>query len=139
MFELAGLFKLGSGLIGLADKAIEDKDKRLEFQMRVMELVFGFVEKLLTTPTNPRVDAAVKILFALWMVGKGLFRPLGSLFALGVVVYCRMHSIELDPLLEGALAALFPGWMLSRDQEKKRKAEKKGFMADKFDPEDLGI
>ena len=123
---LPGLFKLG-------DKLIVDKDKKAEFAFKVQEMSQELAFKLLDTKTYPWVDALVKLAYASERIIKGLFRPLVSG---GLLVYALWNPDVLDKLQsmgavgELAIAAIFgafPGWMVSRHAEKKRKQKVAAF------------
>ena len=115
---VAGAFK---GLFGIVDQFVEDKDKKNELVFKMLELQNSLNIQLLQMKTVPWVDAAVKILFAIQNLVIPMLRPAGAAAMAGFAAYCAMKGIPLNPVLEAALAAAFPGWMYSRHQEKTRK------------------
>ena len=119
------------GLLKLGDKLIVDKDKKAEYAFKVQEMGQELAFKLLETRTYPWVDALVKLAYASTQIVKGLFRPLmsGALLVWVMVdpaVLERLNALgEVGQLALAAIFGSFPGWMISRHQEKKKKLEKK--------------
>lgn len=114
---IGGLFEVAKGLIGLADQAIEDKDKKIEFQYRVLDRTLGFYEKMMEQKTIPWVDALVKFV----MVFKEFVRPIGSFILTAAAAYMSYKGIALPDWVEVVMYGAFPGWMASRHSEKKNK------------------
>ena len=115
-----GLVDLGigdaiKGLIGLGSEFIEDKDKRNEFNMRVKEMEGSITLALIQQKTTPKVDAAVKLLYALIP----FFRPIGSAAMTVFGAYAMYTGMEMPPSLEYILVGAFPAWGASRYSEKK--------------------
>jgi len=125
---LAGIIP---GLLKLGDKLIEDKDKKAEYAFRVQQMSQELAFKLLDTRTYPWVDALVKLAYASTQIVKGLFRPLmsGALLVWVMVDPAMLERLaalgEVGQLAIAAIFGSFPGWMISRHQEKKRKEERK--------------
>lgn len=125
---LAGLIP---GLLKLGDKLIVDKDKKAEYAFKVQEMSQELAFKLLETRTYPWVDALVKLAYASTQIIKGLFRPLmsGALLVWVMVdpgVLDRLQALgDVGQLAIAAIFGSFPGWMVSRHQEKKKKLERK--------------
>ena len=113
----AGLGDLFKGLIGLGGEFIEDKDKRNEFNMKIMESQNAFNTAILTQETHPKVDAAVKLLFAL----NSLWRPIGSFLMAGFGIYSYMTGITLPSEIQVLLFGAPIGWGVSRHIEKGKK------------------
>lgn len=120
---LGGVLKVAQGLIGLAGEAITDQDKKIEFQFKVLDRTFAFYEKILTTPTNPWVDAFVKIILVWGQLILPLLRPVGAFLLTAGAAYLHYKGTPLPSYLEAPLAAAFPGWMYSRHKDKIEKTK----------------
>lgn len=112
---IAGAFK---SLIDLGSEYIEDPDKRNEFNMKVMEARNDLSLAVIQSKTTPKVDAIVKLLYAMRDTVLPLLRPVGSAILTGFVAYMRYNGTPLSTELEVMLASAFPGWMLSRHIQK---------------------
>lgn len=124
MMPWAGLFSLGKGLIGLADKAIEDKDQRLAFQTKILERTFDLFEKLIATPTNPTLDALVKFILVFNFALKGLFRPVGSFALVAFAGWMRARGTPLPDYIEVAFFGTPIAWGTSRHIEKNKRPKR---------------
>ena len=113
----AGL-DLGKKVLDLADQFIEDKDQLAKFAFEVNKLDREFSTAILTMTSTPKTDAVVKLMYAWRDVGVSLVRPVGAAIAAAFVGYCTVKGIALPDWLEAILAALFPGWMVSRHMDK---------------------
>lgn len=126
-------FDLLDDIVGLFGKFVPDKDKMAELAVKVEELQQAFKLALLNTTTTPRVDAVVKLMYALSDIGKGMVRPLGSAgaFVFGLfhpdLVQQAANSLppEYQWMVPAAVFGSFPGWMTSRHFGKKNEAESK--------------
>ena len=112
--------KTADGLINLADQAITDKDKLIEFKFKAAELKMQGMQALLNTTTTPMVDATVKIIFAI----NTLWRPLLSAVMTAFGAYAHFKGIPIDPAAQVIFDGAFPAWGVSRHVEK-AKAPKK--------------
>ena len=132
---LNAVTSVAKGLIGLADQAITDKDKRIEFQYKVLDRTYQFYEKILATPTNPKLDAIIKFFLVFGTAFKGILRPVGAFLLTAGVLYLRSEGIEIPEYIEIAMASAFPGWMASRHKEKieKQKIKQKQLDTDFWD------
>lgn len=120
---MAGLVDFGLGdiftsLIGLGGELIEDKDKRNEYNMKIMESRNKLDMAILQMKTHPKVDAFVKVLFAL----NSLWRPaLGaSMTIFGIYAHLK-EGIDLSVASQAIFDGAFPAWGLSRHVEKNKK------------------
>lgn len=103
------------GLIDLADQAITDKDKLIEFKFKAAELQAQSMQVLISAQTVPWVDATVKLLFAL----NSLWRPvIGGLMTL-FGAYAHYKGLPIDPTAHLVFDGAFPAWGVSRHVEKK--------------------
>jgi hypothetical protein len=107
------------GVIGIVDQLVEDKDKKLDATIKIMELQNALAINLMSQKTTPWVDATVKLLFAVRDVVIPLFRPIVSAMLTGYAAYAAANGITMNPMVEAALASAFPGWMAARWSEKK--------------------
>lgn len=105
-----------TGLMGLGDKMIEDKDLKREFAFKTQELVFKLLEKLVEIRTVPWVDATVKLLTSLVV----LARPIGAFILTLKGIDLFLLTKEVD-FASGGLMSLFPSWMGFRQYDKYRK------------------
>lgn len=106
-------------LFGLADKFIEDKDKKNEFSFKVQELQFKLRESLLQTTTIPWVDGFVKILIAFRDIILPLLRPLGAAAMTAFGMYCHLKGIDMGGAANHTIFdAAFPAWGASRHVNK---------------------
>lgn len=112
------LLSLVPGLFKLADKFIEDKDKKAEFYVQMMN-------KMLDTKTYPWVDALVKLSYASEQIIKGLFRPIGAALMTAFGVYCHLKGIDIGPTAQVIFDGALPAWGTSRHIEKSAQKEKK--------------
>jgi hypothetical protein len=121
----AGLL-LGSKLMDLIDKGVEDKDKKNELNKEVMGAVLDWQKTVLTTKTTPKVDAFVKVLYAFRDVVIPILRPFGAAIITGIGLYFHYKGVQIDPTIHGIIDGTFPGWMASRhvDKGKQRDIEK---------------
>lgn len=113
----SGLGDLFKGLIGLGGEFIEDKDKRNEYNMLIMQSQNTFNTVLISQKTHPYIDGAVKLLFAL----NSLWRPIGSACMTAVGIYAHIKGIPIDTANHALLDGAFPLWMGSRHMEKNKK------------------
>jgi hypothetical protein len=109
------------GVISIVDQLVEDKDKKLDATIKIMELQNALAINLMSQKTVPWVDATVKLLFAFRDVVIPLFRPIVSALLTGYAAYAATHGMTMNPVVEAALASAFPGWIVSRGIEKKGK------------------
>lgn len=112
---MINILPIASGLLKLGSKFILDKDKQAEFQFKVIEMTYSFMEKIVTMQTVPWVDAFVKILFALL----ALARPLGTFYLSLKGVDMAVDAGSVDGL-SGGLMAMFPAWGTAREANKRR-------------------
>jgi len=116
---------LGTGM-NIVDKFVEDKDKKAELGVKTHEMMLDFAKTLISTQTYPWVDAVVKLMYAVSDLLKQNWRPMVSGFAFiyGLFNPEAMVTLhEAGTVGDGAIAGIFgafPGWILSRHQEKKR-------------------
>lgn len=110
-----------TGIMGLADQYILDKDKLIEFRFRALELNIQAQETLLKTNTTPWVDAVVKLMYALNM----FWRPFVGAAMTAFGAYCHYKGIEMDAALHAVFDGAFPAWGASRHMEKIKNADKK--------------
>jgi len=103
------------GLINLADQAITDKDKLIEYKFKAAELKMQGMQSLLSTTTTPKVDATVKIIFAI----NTLWRPLLGAVMTAFGAYAHFKGIPMDTAAQVVFDGAFPAWGLSRHVEKK--------------------
>lgn len=116
---LAPITEVFTGLIGLGKELIVDKDKQIEYAFKIAEMQHSLVEKIMTMQTTPKVDAFIKILYAIKEVGIPLLRPLGSAAMTAFGAYAHAKGLHIDPVSQTLLDGAFPGWMTSRHLEKK--------------------
>lgn len=123
---MAGDINIGNifgDLFGLAGEYIEDKDKRNEFNMQIAKSRDQFNIAVLTMKTHPKVDALVKLLYAI----NSLWRPLGGAVMTGFAIYASIKGIELDSTVNTVLIGAFPAWGASRHISKMKGKEKKWY------------
>lgn len=111
-----------SPVTNIAGKMIMDKDAYAELQFKKVELREKRLSKLLTITTTPRIDALVKLLYAIKDVVIPMFRPLGSIAMAGFSAYCVINDITLPSYLTEALFAPGVLWGYSRHKEKQAKS-----------------
>lgn len=129
-------------LTSLADQLIEDKDKKAEYAFKLQELAMQYQQTLITTKTSPKVDAGVKLLYAISDIGQKLWRPALSGFAFIWGLFnpedlMRLH--ELGTVGDAGIAAVFgsaPAWGYSRHVEKQKKGSAKAPEVEDGDYED---
>ena len=117
--------QLVDGLIGLGKEFVVDKDKQIEFAFKSQELVFKTMQALLLAKTNPWVDGAVKLLYALQTFWRPLVGGCMTLFG----AFCHWKGIDLGNsalIFDGA----FPAWGASRHVEKVAKAKRRKVVQD---------
>ena len=114
-----------SGIVGIVDKFIVDKDKYAELQNKKIEMENSYKVALLNKTTTPKTDAFVKLLLAFKDIILPLFRPVGSLLLGAVVLYFHSVGNPLPPELALLLGGAFPGWMASRHVAKKEEEKTK--------------
>lgn len=114
---VAGVFK---GLFGVVDQLVEDKDKKNEIFLKMVEMQNQLNLTLLLQKTTPWVDATVKLLFAIRDLIIPMFRPVVAAGMAVYVVYAETHGITMSPMVEAVFASAFPGWMASRHMNKKK-------------------
>jgi len=125
---VTGLLKSGMGII---DQFVEDKDLKAKLAVDAQKASLDFAGKLISVQTYRWVDALVKLMYAFSFFTKENWRPVisGFTFLYGLFnpeALAQLH--ELGTVGDAGIAAMFsafPGWMVSRGAEKKRKAEKK--------------
>ena len=122
---ITGAFELGKKLLDIGDQFIEDKDKKAEYAFTIAKLSQEFSNTILTTTTNPKVDALVKVMYAMRDVIIPLFRPLGAALITAFGLYAHNKGIEIDPVIHGTLDAAFPGWMTGRQVHKSQEIKAK--------------
>ena len=116
LIDVGGIF---DSLFGLAGELIEDKDKRNEFNMKIMESKNALSMAILQQKTHPKVDAAVKVMYALNM----FWRPVVSAAMTIFGAYCHYKQIDLGSLaIHGMFDGAFPAWGFSRHVEKNKKS-----------------
>ena len=114
---MIGLATFLPAIVKLADKFIEDKDKKAEFANKAMNA-------MLENRTYKWVDALVKLSYASEQIMKGLFRPIGAAVMTGFAMWASYKGVDLDTAAQAVLYGAFPAWGASRHSEKKTKAEK---------------
>jgi len=115
-------------LIDLGSELIEDKDKRNEYAFKLAELGLDIEKANLTQKTTPKVDAIVKLIYAI----KPLIRPIGGALMTAFGAYCHYKQIPIDPVIHGIFDGALPAYGVSRHTEKAKRAKKKDY----FDDED---
>ncbi len=117
---MAGDINIGSlfdGLFKLGGEFIEDKDKRNEFNMMIARSQNDFNTAIINMKTTPKVDALVKLLYAL----NALWRPIGSAAMFVFGVYAVVTGIEISTELSAILFGAFPAWGAFRQLDKAKK------------------
>ena len=114
--------KLGQSIFGVIDQLVDDGDLAAKLKNGILEKQIEFSTTVLTTSTTPRMDAAVKFMYALRDVIIPMFRPLGSLAVTAFAAYATAKGIQMDPATQAVMGAAFPGWMYSRHVQKKTEA-----------------
>lgn len=130
-----GLTELFNNLIGVGKELIVDKDKQIEFAFKISEMHHQLLHALMTMNTTPKVDAFVKILYALKEVIIPMFRPVFSGLPWLALLISPEHVVNVityiktnlgpeyaGPIVTGLYGA-FPAWMYSRHKEKSAKKE----------------
>ena len=107
-----------SPVTSIANKLVMDKDKYAELQFKKEELRSKKDLKLLAITTTPRIDALVKLLYAIDTVVLKLFRPVGSACMTAFGIYCHLNDIDLDPIIHGGFDGAFLAWGASRHVNK---------------------
>lgn len=117
------------GVMKLADKMIVDKDKKAEFAFKQQEMQNALVMKLVEQETIPWVDATVKLLGAMVMLG----RPVGSFALTAFYLWSQYRGVDLGTVGEAVTAGAFPAWMAAREAGKSRaaKLKEKSILAEK--------
>ena len=119
-----GIDDIISGVLGLGKTYIEGKEKQAEFANEVAKMALDFQEKLMLMQTTPKMDAFIKLLYAIKDVIIPLMRPVVSACMTAIAVYCEMKGIHLNDTLMTAMSLAFPGWMGTRSIEKMTKTDK---------------
>lgn len=112
-----GIDNIIGGMLGLGKTYIESKEQQLAYTTDVMKLGFQLQEHILTMQTTPKMDAAVKFMYAFKEMVLPLFRPIGSGLLSAFAAYAAYKHIDLGSL-GVVLGSAFPGWMGSRGLEK---------------------
>lgn len=108
---ITGITNLGSKILDIVDQYVEDKDASLKVKSAVFQATLDFA---LSIQTGEHVPTGVKYLYALRDVVLPLLRPVGAAAMSGFAAYAAYKGIEIDPAVNAAMAAAFPGWMYSR-------------------------
>jgi hypothetical protein len=116
--------ELVTSMIGVGKELIVDKDKQIEFAFKLQEQHAALTEKLLTMQTSPKVDAFVKIMYAIQEVVLPLLRPVGSAAMTAFGVYAHTHNVQIDPAIQYIFDGAFPGWMTSRHFNKQKELDR---------------
>jgi len=107
-------------LINLGSELIEDKDKRNEYAFKLAELGLDIEKANLTQKTTPKVDAFVKLIYAI----KPLIRPIGGALMTAFGAYCHFKQIPIDPIMHGIFDGALPAYGVSRHTEKAKRIKK---------------
>lgn len=110
-------------VIDLVRELIPDGDKRKELEAKIETARIETDRMILTTTTTPKVDAFVKVLFALERFIGTLWRPIGSAAMTAFGAYAHYKGIQIDTGLQAMLDGAFPAWGVSRHVEKARNTE----------------
>lgn len=126
MNPITGLFSaLISPVTKIADKMIMDKDKYAELQFKRDEHRHKEKVKLLSITTTPRIDAIVKLLYAIKDVVIPTLRPLGSAAMTAFGLWAHYKGLDIDLGLHALMDGAFPGWMGSRHINKQTETKAK--------------
>lgn len=129
MDPVSAVANFGSEVTGLIDQFVEDKDLKNklthELQIKMLTLKHTLDMALIQTKTTPKVDAFVKILFAIKDIIIPLFRPVGSIALAAFGGYCMTNGVELSDTLQIALFGQTGLYGYSRHQDKKQKNQLK--------------
>lgn len=126
---ITGVARLLNSGMGIIDQFVEDKDLKAKLAVDAQRMSLEFAGKLVSVQTYRWVDALVKLMYAFSFFTKENWRPVisGFTFLYGLFnpeVLAKLH--ELGTVGDAGIAAIFsafPGWMVSRGAEKKRKQE----------------
>jgi len=118
MLPIEAVVSIFTNILGIVNKNVEDKDKKNEIVQQISTSQTELIKVLVQTQTVPWVDALVKLVYAFADTLDRIWRPVGGLLAACFVAYTTLKGIPVNPILDGVLAALFPGWMVSRHMVK---------------------
>ena len=136
MSPMSFLGNLISPVTNLAGKLIMDKDKYAELQFKKAELRSKRDLKLLAITTTPRIDAFVKLLYAIKDVIIPMMRPLGAAAMTAFGIYAHYKGLDLDPVMHGIFDGAFPAWGTSRHINKQTETKAKAQSQPAFDDYD---
>lgn len=114
-----------AGILELAKKLIPDKDKYKELETQVKQAEIEFDRLLLGTTTTPKVDAFVKILYAVERFISTLWRPLGSAAMTAFGLYAHYKGMSIDTMTHSMLDGAFAAWGVSRHMNKTEELKNK--------------
>src|SRR5690606_10746909 len=113
---IAGIF---NNIIGLGKEFVVDKDKQIEFAFKIAELQHDLLAQVMTMQTTPKVDAFVKILYAIKELVIPMLRPIGTGLITAFGLYAHYKGIQIPEAIHAGLDAAFGTWVYSRHVEKK--------------------
>jgi hypothetical protein len=112
--------KFGTSIVDVIDQYVEDKDLATKLKFAIAEKQIDFSMQI---QASEHVPTFVKLMYAVRDVLIPMFRPLGTFALTAFAAYAATNDITLDPVLQAALAAAFPGWVASRHVEKSTKTK----------------
>ena len=108
------------GIIELGKRFFTNKDHKEAFENEIEKAQLQLDQLLLTTTTTPKVDAFIKILYALERFTKSLWRPFGGACMTAFGIYAHYKGLPIDQATHLLLDGAFPAWGASRHMEKSR-------------------